>query len=65
MLLGCSDMPENTEQQRKARLRAQEKLPPYYTVITIEGCEYFRFYSANEFAHITHKGDCKNPIHNK
>jgi hypothetical protein len=37
--------------------------PPPHTVITIEGCEYFRFRSTHGYIHITHKGNCKNPIH--
>ena len=32
-------------------------------VVTIEGCEYFKTYTAHHFFTLTHKGNCKNPIH--
>lgn len=32
-------------------------------VITIEGCEYFKVYSSYGYFSLTHKGNCKNPIH--
>jgi hypothetical protein len=32
-------------------------------VVTIEGCEYFKTYSAHRFFSLAHKGNCKNPIH--
>ena len=41
--------------------------PRPFTVITIDGCEYIQYswpgYFSMEYS-ITHKGDCKNPIHN-
>lgn len=33
-------------------------------VIVLDGCEYFQFKSYTYYS-ITHKGNCKNPIHNK
>lgn len=32
-------------------------------VVTIEGCEYFRTETAHNFFTLTHKGNCKNQIH--
>jgi hypothetical protein len=52
------------EKNNKSKLRMEmDASLPDYKVISIEGCEYFRFYSSNYFVHITHKGNCKNPIH--
>lgn len=39
-----------------------------YTIRTIDGCEYIEFeyglQSSNNYTYtITHKGNCKNPIH--
>ena len=36
---------------------------PDYTMVEIQGCEYMRFLTTHEFAVLTHKGNCKNPIH--
>lgn len=33
-------------------------------VIVIDGCEYFKYRTAYKYIHITHKGNCNNPIHN-
>ncbi|TND07924.1 MAG: hypothetical protein FD123_2732 [Bacteroidetes bacterium] len=34
-----------------------------YTVVTIEGCEYFRYQGAHGFLSLEHKGNCSNPVH--
>lgn len=36
-----------------------------YNVIVIDSCEYLQWRSAYGYFMITHKGNCKNPIHNK
>ena len=54
----CSEPNDNGMAMEK-----QDTLPPPHTVIVIEGCEYFRFYSTHGYVLITHKGNCKNPIH--
>ncbi len=33
------------------------------TVVNIEGCEYFQMVTARAYYIITHKGNCRNPIH--
>lgn len=35
---------------------------PYDTYV-VEGCEYFRFSTHMAYSVLTHKGNCKNPIH--
>lgn len=50
------------EEKEKIRNEAAKSSPPF-TVIEIEGCEYLRFKSAQEYIIITHKGNCKNTIH--
>jgi hypothetical protein len=34
-----------------------------YTIITVEGCEYFAYKDHFGDLMIEHKGNCKNPIH--
>lgn len=34
-----------------------------YEVIEIDGCEYIQYGSAYGTLHVTHKGNCKNAIH--
>lgn len=34
-----------------------------YCVVAIQGCEYIIFRAATGDPSITHKGNCKNPIH--
>ncbi len=36
---------------------------PEYTVVVIDGCEYLRLEHTHGYASLTHKGNCKNPIH--
>ena len=57
----CSD-PEEVIRQKQEKEK-QESLPPQYTVIEIDGCEYFRSYSTHNYVHITHNGNFKNPVH--
>jgi hypothetical protein len=60
-LFACDD---TVEQQRLLEeKRKEELLPPEHTIIEIEGCEYFRYHSTHAYVHITHKGNCKNPVH--
>lgn len=35
-----------------------------YSVIEIDGCEYLLMDTTHGFRVVTHKGNCKNPIHN-
>lgn len=56
-ITGCSQG-EGTKQQREG-----EGTPPPFTVIVIDGCEYLKFPSTHAYEMITHKGNCKNPIH--
>jgi hypothetical protein len=32
-------------------------------IVTIEGCEYFKTYTAPNYFTLVHKGNCKSPIH--
>jgi len=34
-----------------------------YTFVEIDGCEYIAWTVSYEYLNITHKGNCKNPIH--
>lgn len=36
---------------------------PEYTVIEIDSCEYLKLEVTHSYATLTHKGNCKNPIH--
>jgi len=51
-LVGCNSPQERVDYQRK----------PY--VVTIENCEYFYVQVRDGYV-LTHKGNCKNPIHTK
>lgn len=43
-----------------------EQYDKYYRIYTLEGCEYIVVSPGNQhFTWGTHKGNCKNPIHNK
>lgn len=55
-LLACSD-------EALIKNETADKKLPTYTIVEIEGCEYFSFYSTHDYMHITHKGNCKNVIH--
>lgn len=35
-----------------------------YTIVVIEDCEYFVCETTHGFGIFSHKGNCKNPIHN-
>jgi hypothetical protein len=36
-----------------------------YEIIKIDGCEYIQYGSSHGYLHVTHKGNCDNPIHKK
>lgn len=41
-------------------------LPNNFTILEIEGCEYIQYDASSGQARVyslTHKGNCKNPIH--
>lgn len=59
LLTGCQDYGE----QQAQKLETVRQQPPTYRVITIEGCEYLRFEVTHGYAVLTHKGNCRNPIH--
>lgn len=42
----------------------QDHVREYIRPIEIDGCEYLFYYNSPHFS-ITHKGNCKNPIHKK
>ena len=43
-----------------------ERYDRYYQIYTLEGCEYIVVSPGNShFTWGTHKGNCKNPIHNE
>ncbi|WP_345270857.1 hypothetical protein [Nibrella viscosa] len=58
-LVNCQEYGE--KQARKLEERRQ--IAPTYRVITLEGCEYLRFEATHGYALLTHKGNCRNPIH--
>ena len=37
----------------------------YYYTLEIDGCEYFATQSYGGYVNLTHKGNCKNPIHHE
>lgn len=45
----------------------KEEIPiatiPNYTIVNIEGCEYFLYPVTHGYSSMTHKGNCSNPIH--
>ena len=46
--------------------KSTEQYDRYYEVYTLEGCEYIVVSPGNShFTWGTHKGNCKNPIHDK
>ena len=42
-----------------------EQYEKYYQIYTLEGCEYIEVNGRSNAAWGTHKGNCKNEIHNK
>lgn len=40
-----------------------ERFKSKYKVVTVDKCEYIQYASSFGFVEVTHKGDCKNPIH--
>jgi len=59
MLVSCQDY----RQQQAAALEEKLSSPPPYRVVVVEGCQYLRFETTHEYAVLTHKGNCPNPIH--
>lgn len=59
--MGCGK--QQSEEKEEVPVASQNKAIPKYIIVEIEGCEYFSFISSHNFKHITHKGNCKNPIH--
>jgi hypothetical protein len=56
----CDESPVRQAAQTHAERR---RLAPAYRVIWIEGCEYLRLETSNGYPILTHKGNCRNPIH--
>ena len=55
VLTTCDDTPKGATAQREN-----------YTIKTIDGCEYIEFDSGildQRVYSLTHKGNCKNPVH--
>ena len=52
-----------TAEERREKFEESRNVPPPYRVVTIEGCEYLRLESTHGYAVLTHKGNCRNPIH--
>lgn len=59
-LAGCEESP--TSRGRRIE-EARRTVPPDYRVVEIEGCEYLRVEVTHGYATLTHKGNCRNPIH--
>ncbi|WP_375415794.1 hypothetical protein [uncultured Hymenobacter sp.] len=57
---GCEESPSS---RGKRVEEARRRVPPDYRVVTIEGCEYLRVEVTHGYATLTHKGNCRNPIH--
>lgn len=55
-----------TKDLNKTKIR-EEKQPKtfeeVFTTITLEGCEYYKIHQSYDHYTLTHKGNCKNPIH--
>lgn len=52
-----------TAEERRQQFEESRNVPPPYRVVTIEGCEYLRMEVTHGYAVLTHKGNCRNPIH--
>jgi hypothetical protein len=65
VLLGWTSMlfMASCQQDYKQHLEEERNSPPAYRVVTIEGCEYLRMEVTHGYAVLTHKGNCRNPIH--
>ncbi|WP_044129269.1 hypothetical protein [Rudanella lutea] len=57
--IACREYGENHARQ----IEEERSNPPAYRVVTIEGCEYLRMEVTHGYAVLTHKGNCRNPIH--
>lgn len=54
-----------TQEEANRRMEIESKeIENSLDVITLDGCEYYhRGYANNYKGKLTHKGNCKNPIH--
>lgn len=57
--LGCSEVQERSVEN----VKKMRETPPDYNIVIIDGCEYLRLEHTHGYASLTHKGNCKNPIH--
>lgn len=58
-MMGCYEL-----HKRDVEKIQQTKMEvPDYTVIEIDSCEYLKLEVTHSYATLTHKGNCKNPIH--
>ena len=57
----------DAERAADARQAKQDTTFEGYKIIIIDGCEYIykRYDNFSGIPVLTHKGNCKNPIHNK
>lgn len=62
-LCSCKELPlKEIESKKTYRLGTNQDLK--ITEFTIDGCEYIGDLSGDSRSHyLTHKGNCKNPIH--
>ena len=61
LMVGCS----GREKQKEVHTYNVDSLPNTdYSIYVIDSCEYIVFYSGSS-TWGSHKGNCKNPIHNR
>jgi uncharacterized protein YxeA len=67
VVIGCADSSKQKPNPHKMELDNTSKyLDQNYRVYTLEGCEYIVVSPGNShFTWGTHKGNCKNTIHEK
>lgn len=58
-ILSCDKIQEKSLDNVK---KIRESVPEY-TIVVIDECEYLRLEHTHGYASLTHKGNCKNPIH--
>ena len=56
LVSGCTDY-------KATDYKATEKIVDNLEVVTIDGCEYFKFQNYEGYVSYSHKGNCKNKIH--
>lgn len=65
LLVGCVDNSQNKPNPHRLELNNKsEYYDQNYRVYTLEGCEYI-VVGSGKTQWGSHKGNCKNPIHNK